>query len=257
MNSIIGNRRMLAVLVALLLAALATASLLSYMRGVERRAKDGEVLVSVVVAKGQIPAGTSGAAAGSNGLLGLENVPRRLVADGAMLDVADLQDKVAATTIRTGEQIVAGRFVVPAELTGALPIPADRQAMSLEVAVPHGAGGFVQPGSRVSILAKFQLKMVNGESVDVADYLIQNVPVLAVGSSVVSTTPQERPAGAPAEEEAAPSRQDRIVLTLALLPTDTSRLALAMTDGVIFVTLLPPGQKPVTVPARTFANEFE
>lgn len=257
MNAIIGNRRMLAVLVALLLAALATASLLSYMRGVEQRAKDGEVLISVVVAKGEIAAGTSGAAAGSNGLLGLEGVPRRLVADGALLDVAELQNKVAATTIRKGEQIVAGRFVVPAELTGALPIPADRQAMALEVDVPHGAGGFVQPGSRVSILAKFQVKLAGGEAVDMADYLIQDVPVLAVGSSVVSATPAEAAKPATADEETAATRQDRLVLTLALLPTDTARLALAMTDGVIFVTLLPAGQKPVIVPARTFANQFD
>jgi Flp pilus assembly protein CpaB len=248
---------MLAVLVALLLAALATASLLSYMRGVEERAKSGEALVSVVVARAEIPAGTTGSAAGSNGLLGLEDVPRRLIADGALFDVTDLQNKVAATTIHKGEQIVTGRFVVPAELSGVLPIPVNHQAMSLEVDVPHGAGGFVRPGSRVSILAKFQIKTAGGESVDMADYLIQNVLVLAVGSSVVSTTSASGTGGTGNESEEGTATQDRMVLTLALLPTDAPRLALAMTDGVLFVTILPPGQKPVTVPARTFLNEFE
>ena len=259
MNAILGNRRMLAIVAAALLAAFATAALLSYVRGVEQRARGGEALVSVVVARDNIPAGTTGEAAGSRGLLGLGEVPRRLVADGAIVNVADLQNKVAAFAVRKGEQIVAGRFVAPALLSGVLPIPADRQAMSVDVDVPHGAGGFIQPGSHVSILAKLKVTANGTAGLDTAGYLIQDVTVLAVGSRVV-TVPGQASAQASAtspDTETPPATEDRITLTLALLPTDTARLALAMTDGVVFVTLLPAGQKPVTVPARTFDNEFK
>lgn len=253
--NIFGNRRMLAIVAALLLASFATAALLSYVRGVEQRAQSGQTLVPVVVARDDIPAGTSSEAAGGRGLLGLENVPKRLVPDGAVQDVSRLKGTVAAFTIRKGEQIVAGRFVKPAELAGVLPIPADRQAMSLDVDVPHGVGGFIEPGSRVSIVAKFKIQPAGGAAFDTAGYLIQDVPVLAVGSRVASV-----PGGAQESDEDAAgpiATEDRITLTLALLPADTARLALAMTDGVVFVTLLPPGQKPVNVPARTYANEFE
>lgn len=259
MTAISTHRRFLALVAALLLAALATAALLSYVKGVERRTLQGADHVSILVARETIPAGTTAEAAGARGWVAREAVPRRLVAEGAVTSLSDLRGLVAVTAIQRGEQIVAGRFASLATLTGVLPIPADRQAIAVEVDVPPAAGGFVQPGSRVSIIAKFDVQQFGqGRQVAVARYLLQDVPVLAVGPRVVAVP------GAPAgsgsgdkEQNDTTQARTTVLLTLAVTPSDAEKLTLAILEGEIWFTLLPPGQKPVSTTGRTIDNEFK
>lgn len=238
--------------VALLLAALATAALVSYVRGVEKKTLQGAQTVEVYVAKDFIPAGSSGDAAVSSGLIGREAVPRKLVVPGVIASLQELRGRVATTTIAKGEQIVGLRFVSPVDARGGLPIPEGHQAASVSVAAPDGVAGFIRPGDHVSIMAH-----VDGAQGDESrvQFLLQNVQVLAVGSKIAS--PVEVPARAANGQATPEPQQSQLLLTLALRPVEAEQLAYAMFEGKLYFTLLPPGQKSVNTNGRTAANLFE
>jgi pilus assembly protein CpaB len=251
------SKRTVGLSVALLLAALATLILVSYVSGLEDRAYSGVETVSVFVAKETIPAGTTGDSAISKGLIAKESVPRKVRAESAVGSLEELRGKVAAVTILKGEQIVSARFVLPGQAKGVLPIPVDRQAMSVEVGIPSGVAGFVQPGDRISVIAQLELPKTGlrtGQANEPrVQYLLQAVEVLAVGPRVVVFGGEgSGDKGAQQTQQ----QQNRVLLTLALTPAQAEKLAFALFQGEVYFTLLPEGQKPVTTPGRTIQNAF-
>jgi pilus assembly protein CpaB len=234
--------RTLALLGAVLLAGIATLALASYVRGFETRALRGVESVEAFVAKDVIAAGTSGGDAIGNGLIEQTLIPRKILADESIRSLTEIENKVAAVNIFKGEQILTSRFVTPGEVGGMLQIPADRQAMSVELTIPNGVAGFIQPGNRVSILAQIE----TGDAQERVQYLIQDAPVLAVGRRTVSE----------GDGEAARQDEQRVLVTLAISPQDAEKLAYAIFKGQVYFTLLPPDQQPVNTPGRTRDNIF-
>lgn len=245
------SRRGVGLLVAVLLAAFATATWLGYVRSIERKAVRGNANVGVLVAKQSIPAGTSAEFAAANGLFETAAVPRRVLAEGAVGSVTSLKGRVASTTIIKGEQIVAARFVSPEQAGRLLNIPADKQAMAVQVDAPPGVGGFIQPRDRVSIIAKVDNQQQGAE----VRFLMQDVEVLAVGQK--TTVTQAAAAGQrdqvrkDQQADASTTQQDSFILTLALNPLQAEQLAFAVLEGDVYFTLLPPGAKTSTTPGRT------
>lgn len=242
MNRLFG-RRSVALAGAVILAGLGTFALMSYVRGIEARTLRGAELVEVFVAKDLIPSGTAGQVAINDGLIEKQTVPRKALAEGSISSLKEIENRVAAVDIFKGEQINQARFVRPAEARGLIPIPADRQAMSIEVDMPPGVAGFVQSGDQVSIIAQLE------EPEPRAEYLLQNVQVLAVGQRVV-TIDGNKDAGQVQQT------QERVLLTLAVTPAEAEKLAFAMFQGQIHVTLLPTGQQPSSTSGSTSGNVF-
>lgn len=230
-------------LASILLAAAGALVLAGYVRNLENKAEDRNQLVEVFVAKETIPLGTPAETASGRNLIGKTSVARKLVVEGAITSLTDIRGRVAAAAIFKGEQITVGRFVAPSR-AGTLPIPADRQAMSVEVDTPPGVAGFVQPGDRVSVVADIEITRGSIRE-KVVKYVIQDVPVLAVGSRVVTTEDGQQRRTA---------TRDKVLLTLALTPEQVERLAFALLEGEVYFTLLPPNQKPIRTTGRTSAN---
>ena len=139
----------LALLLAIVAVVLTTAYVRSYKRGVEAGVANARVLV----AARDIPAGTTGAALRSKGLVRVDQVPRRSVVPGAISGVAQLRDLAASDRIYAGEQITARRFRPVAagglrgELTGALrafAVSGDRNQL---------LAGIIRQGDRVDVVA--------------------------------------------------------------------------------------------------------
>jgi hypothetical protein len=123
------SRRAIAIVVAIILAIVATIALVSYIRGIEQEALRDVEAVEVFVARESIPEGMSGDEASEEGLIERETVPRTLVPEGAITSLEEVQGRVANTTVLQGEVISRGRFVAPGEVRALLPIPEDRQAI--------------------------------------------------------------------------------------------------------------------------------
>lgn len=229
--------RALAVVAAVVLAAVATAALLAYVRGADRRALAGQQPVLVLVAKARIPAGTPGELAQNRGLVDRVALPRAAVAAGAVRSLEQLRGRVAAVDLVAGEQLLAARWVGPGRAAGSarLPIPADRQAVSVALDPTRQVAGFVAPGDHVSLVVTLQAR---------TRFLLQDVPVLAVGVTATPGGPAGRPGGGGSS------------VTLAVSPRDVERVVFAAEHGSIYLSLLPSGQRPVATPGRTAADAF-
>lgn len=250
MASLNFTKRTMAVVVAIGLAGAATLGLVAYVGGIEARALRSTEAIDTFVAKEIIPIGTAGDSAISNGLIVRRPVPRLALTDGVIQSLVEIKDKVAGANILKGEQIVGARFVNATEVRGLRPIPADRQALSVEVATPPGVAGFITPGDRVSIIAQIE---TTGESR--VQYLLQDVEVLAVGNRTANTETKQQPSGGLGA--AAAQQQQRVLLTLALTPAESEKLVYAVLKGQVYFTLLPQDQKPVGTSGRTSQNVFD
>lgn len=242
------GKRTTAVVFAVVLAGMATVALAGYIRGIEVKAIESQEPVQAYVAREVIPAGKSGEAAAAENLIARVAVPRKVLAEGAVLSLAEIKDRIAAVNILKGEQILKERFVPKGQARGILTIPADREAYSVEVAVPPGVAGFVQAGDHVSIVAKLDVPGPNGPETRV-QYLLKDIQVLAVGQRVVTTETREG-------DRQQTQQQGRVLLTLALTPVEIEKLAFAVLQGEIHFTLLPPGAQPTDTPGRTRGSAF-
>lgn len=248
------SRRGVGLIVALLLAAFATAAWVSYVRSIERRAVRAQSSIEVYVAAETIPAGTTAEAADAKKWFVKEPVPRRLVAEGAITKLSTLRGTVAGTTIVKGEQIVKSRFLSP-ELAGrVLQIPAGMHAIAVEVAAPPGVAGFVQPRDRVSVIANVDVE-VGGKNEAVVKFLLQDVVVLAVGTRTQAAPPPSGSREASRKRDAE-QPSDKLLLTLAVTPWQAEQLAFAVTEGTVYFTLLSESTRSTGTPGRTAESLF-
>lgn len=262
------TKRAVAVVLALILAGVATAALTIFVKGVETRTLAEGEPVEAFVAKDTIPAGTTAEQAIAAGLVVRQPVPRRNVPAGAIGALGDIEGRIAVANISRGEEIVADRFVLPAQLATQLEIPEGHHAMAIEVGVPEGVAGFVQPGDRIGVIARIEVPDPTqpDQPIDPANpaagteeatetrvqFILMGVEVLAVGNRV-GPLPAPQP-GVETPEEQAPTS---LLATLALTPADAEKLAFARWQGELHFTLMPEGAESVETPGRTAETYFD
>jgi pilus assembly protein CpaB len=143
-------RRVLVVLSALVLAAFGALVLVSYVRGADARAEAGAVLVPVLVVDAQVPAGTSVDDLADS--VSTAQVPQRLVATGALGDLADVEGLSTTVDLLPGDQVVAARFADPAvQAAGAVAVPAGLQEISLTLEPQRAVDGDLDAGDEVGV----------------------------------------------------------------------------------------------------------
>jgi len=240
--------RGLVVVLALVLATLATAGVFLYMQGVREDAKTGGDLVTVVVSKVDIPANTE-----MNQLIAAEQfeaqeVPADAVVDGAVTQLSQLRNRKATTFIVAGEQIPVSRVEGGGVAGGVLGIPEGHQAITVALEAPRAIAGALSSGDRVTVFATFEdLRIVklnpdftpvtttggqSGEGFDTTVVLVPETEVLRV------TIPQV--GDVPGEEAAAPDTAASIAVTMAFLPEEAQAFVFALEEGKVYLSLLPP-----------------
>jgi pilus assembly protein CpaB len=268
------KRRVLGLIVALLLAGVATFAVYQLVTTADERARQDEQLAEVFVVQGEIPAGTTAEAAIAQGLISRDQIPSRTVPPGAIGSLETLEGQVATVTIFDGEIVVAQRFgSTVAQPGGLFEIPEGLEAVTVEAEVVRGVAGYVQPQDRISLVATVDVPTEGpadeaDEAEDAAavtgavggrrtQYIVQDVVVLAVGERVVETEAED---GQPAT--AAPTT-DRFLFTLAMEPEDIERAVYSQLEGVVWFTLLPALDDPeaerdfIETPGRGSADIFD
>jgi pilus assembly protein CpaB len=247
------SKRTIALVVAVVLAAVATVALVSYVRGLEEKAAKGQELVVVFVAKDIIPKGTTGDVAIQNGLIDQINVPRVARADGAITSLDEIKGDVADGTVFKGEQIISNRFVPPGSVSAdVLTVPPNRVAMSMEVGVPPGVSQFIQIGDHITILAQFTSTTGRAAQQRLTKVLLHDIEVLQIGKLVRAAPAQGQPA-----TQSVTVPDGTVLLTLALSMPQAEKLTNAIFNGRVYVTLLPKTGKPSpNTPGRTDSNPF-
>ena len=247
----------IAVIIALILAAVATFAIFTYVRGLEQRAFEDAELVEVFVAQDAIPAGTTSEAASEAGLIARDSRPRVTLPDGAITALDQIDGLVTEDRILADEVIVRGRWVDPSQVLAEFEIPEGFEAMSVQVEVPPGVAGFVRPGDRVSLLATVvppptvTVQEDGTVTEDLGDprtqYLLQGIEVLSVGQLVVTEE----------GEDGVQRPTAQVLLTIALVPEDVERAVFAVENADLYFTLLPEDAEPADTPGRTLTDLFE
>jgi Flp pilus assembly protein CpaB len=167
------------IMIAVALAAVAALLTSFYVTSYKRHVQRGEDHVTVLVAKKDIPEGTSGADAAS--MLAPLDVTRKSVVPGAISNTDQLAGLVATKQVLQGEQVTTRSFSpkthvgVRAQLTGVL------RAVSLEGDQNQLLAGTLQDGDSVDFVAA--LKKPGDQDIYFSRVLVRNVEVLQAPSA--------------------------------------------------------------------------
>ena len=258
--------RGLVVVLALVLATLATVGVFLYSQGVKEEARTGGDLVTVIVSKVDIPVNTDLNQLLDRGQFTTLEVPQTAVVESAIQDVAQLRDRKNNAFILAGEQIPLSRVEGGLAPGGAIGIPEGHQAMTVALDAPRAIAGALSGGDNVTIYATF-----TGVTVQRIDKNFQVVPppgggeqasfdttvVLAPEVEVLSVV---RPSvvqggglggGGGAQTQAG---EGTITVTLAFLPEEAQRFVFSLEKGAVYLSLLPPGQAGVDLDPLTVAQ---
>ena len=260
--------RSIAIFVAIALAAAAVYFIYQYVNGIEDQVREDVELVEVFVATDTIPAGTQAQAAVSAGLVERDEIPRQNRPAGAITALEEIQGLVAADQVLPGEIILAGRFADPASTAVEFEVPEGLQAISLEVGIPPGVAGYVRPGDRISVLAHIAVpepqepvigpdgNLVEPEGPEDgaeetrAEFLVQDLEVLAIGRRVLVTNDEGR-------EQDQVQQTESVLATLAVTDQQAEQLVFALNEGSLYFTLLAEGYEAQDTPGRTFDDLFQ
>lgn len=227
-----GNRRTVILIVAVVVALVAAGAIYSYLNSVQDRAYNNAKLVKVYKVDKDIKKGLPGEQAIDQEYVKSGDIPQQYRPTTALTDINAIRGKVALNDLSSGQIVVDGMFVEPrvAQVSFAQRIPAGQVAVTISVDQIHGVAGLVVPGDQVNILAA---------APDGTRYLFQNVNVLAIGN-----TPAPQPGDTTATTTAPGSGSG--LITFAVPPLAAAKITVA--SGV-YLTLVPPGNQPVPVPA--------
>ncbi len=182
--------------------------------------------VPVVVAKMALPVGTRLTA----DHLTVAAWPSRTQVPGAFADPKELLDRGVIATISEHEPVTQSKVAAAGVGAGLPPvIPSGMRAMSVKVNEVIGVAGFVLPGTRVDVLATMREDGSGGGNQNpMSRTVVSNVEVLTAGTRYDQEQAKD---GKP---------QQSTVVTLAVLPLDAERIALASAEGKISLALRNP-----------------
>ena len=233
--------RVLAILVAVVLALVATAALVVYVNGADRRAISGQEPRMVWVAAQLIKAGTSGQTARNTGQIKQIPVPNKNVVAGAVLSMPQIENRYAAVDIVAGEQLLLKRWVGAEDVAGRrlLQIEPGHQALAIEMDMVRQVAGFVTPGDKVSLVLSIKRPAPGGD-LERSQFLLQNVQVLAVGATALANSAAQG-GGSRVNQ----GRGEVAAVTLSIPDERVEQVVYAAENGSIYMTLLPPDAKDV------------
>ncbi len=217
------KRTAVVVLVAVLLAAIASFGMYRVVSA--RPASEGSAVktVDVVVAQHPLPLGTRL----TRDHVKLAKWPADTQVPGAFAKVDEVVDRGLIATVEENEPLTAAKLA-PLEAGAGLPpsIPPGMRAISVKVNEVVGVAGFVVPGTRVDVMVTLTNRQAQQESM--TRVVVSNVQVLTAGTRYDQENAKD---GKPI-----PST----VVTLLVSPEDGERIALAASEGQIMLTLRNP-----------------
>lgn len=147
--------RLIAALLALLLAAGGTMALIAYVRGADARALEGTRTVNVLVATQSIPRNTP--AKSLVGLVEAKALPEMAVLPDRVTSLDQLADQVALTELLPGEQLVRARFADAATARSLQDsgLPEGMQEVTVLLEPQRAIGGHVAAGDTVGVFLSF------------------------------------------------------------------------------------------------------
>jgi pilus assembly protein CpaB len=150
------SRRIIAVLISVVLAAVGAGAVLLYIRSVDSRAVAGKQPRPVLVAARQIPAGTSARVLKDKAVLRLVRMPAETVPDEALQNVgADLDALVTTATVQRGQLLLRSMFGTSVANGSGQVVPDGKILVPVHVKWAVFGPGAVRAGSKVAIFVTY------------------------------------------------------------------------------------------------------
>ncbi len=144
------KRRIIGIVAATVLALIGTVALVSYVRSATDKAVANEALVDVYVVDQFVPKGAEPGTIES--AVSVEQVPARLVQVGALTDLEQVGDQVAASDLQPGDQLLAARLAAKELVTEEV---TDKVQISALLEAERAVGGALKKGDLVGVYISF------------------------------------------------------------------------------------------------------
>lgn len=146
------------------------------------------VSTSAVVAKANIPAGTTGQAMISSGVVAIELIPTKSYSPLDLSSLTGLTNEVLTQSVTKGHAIVATELKAS---TSHISVPTGLDAVTVTISGANSLAGYLQPGAHVDVYANITKASVgSGVSstlpVPCTELAMSNIDVLDVQSTVPS-----------------------------------------------------------------------
>jgi pilus assembly protein CpaB len=228
------RRRLLAAFAALILIVTGSLVLLAYVNAADARALEGLRTVEVLVVAHPVPEGTAGEDLA--GLVTTEKLPAKAVLSGRVTDLTALAGRVATTDLQVGEQLLADRFVRPADLRapGTVEVPDGLQEISVLLDPARAVGGRLAAGDTVGVY----LSQVLADDTRQTSAVLHRVLVSQVQGAPTAPDPE-----ADAETAAAATPSTSLMVTLALSAKDAETVVFGIEHGTLWLSLETEGDE--------------
>ncbi len=144
------KRRIIGIVAATVLALIGTVALVTYVRSATDDAVADEALVDVYVVDEFVPKGAEPDTIRS--AVSVEQVPARLKQTGALTDLEQVGDQVAASDLQPGDQLLAARLAAKELVTEEV---TDKVQVSALLEAERAVGGALKKGDLVGVYLSF------------------------------------------------------------------------------------------------------
>ena len=176
-------------LVAGAAALFAGALILIYLNGYRSSVKSEGAPVTVLIARQNIPKGTSGTVIGSKHLFTTTTMRESQLREGAFSDPTSLNGKVATREIYKGAQLTSSAFAAGGQSLAA-GLTGKERLMAVPLDAAHGLIGEIEAGSHVDVYALFNVTphradgtpIGGGTSLAILRRILTDVPVIDIAS---------------------------------------------------------------------------
>lgn len=216
------------VVLATLLAFLATGLLIIYINSVKAALVESGKKRPVLVAVSDIAAGTSGSEISHQKLAKEELIPSKYLSRDTISHLSDITDKVLLLPVTAGQPLTKSIFKPRAGSNLAYRLKPGQVALTVAVADADSVNGHIRPGDKVTVLATIEL--TDGQ--EFSRILLKNITVLAVSYA------DKRGLGS--------TDNNKQAITLSLLPTEAEKVALAEQKGKLKLAIQADENIPAT-----------
>lgn len=232
------NRRVTAAIIAAVLALGAFVSIFIYVRNADIRALGGVAAKSVYTVVKPVVKGTLAENLGDS--IQITQVPAKTVPDSAVVDLSQIQKKVASVDLVVGEILLTTRFLDPTQVSvDEVAVPKGMEQISILLSADKVRGGVIKAGDVVGVV--FTMKVTGGQPYslpgigtitpdgdNITKQIMHKVLVTRVQGGITVTTDAKAGNSAPASS---------VMVTLALSVNDVEKFTWAQNAGQILLAV--------------------
>ncbi len=234
--------RLIAGVIAVVLATVGTVVLVSYARGADARAMAGLDTVDVLVASEPIPQGTQ--ASDLAALVETRQLPANVVLPNGVTNLNQLAGDVALVALDPGEQLLNSKFGAPPSTNpDAVVVPPEMQQVTVLLDLQRAMGGNIKSGDTVGVFLSYTpIDQVNRTHLTLQKVLVtgvQGAPTAAGAASgtqnPVSVSTSDSTATPPAQTDLT----NKLLVTVATNAGDAEQIVFAATYGTVWLSNEP------------------